>query len=206
MTTSSTTERKHTSRKVKALLAGGLVLGVGAAVTLAAWTDTEWATGNFASGTFGIEGSTDGTSYVEHATEAGAATLTFDLTGGDNLSPGDVTAAPFSLRTIAGTSYDASVALSSATSGGANSANLSYGIVTVIDAAACDANATGTEIVPAGTAVGSAVGATSFELAAATATEAGTAVILCFQVTAGNDLVQDETATASWEFVGTSVE
>ncbi|MGZ2223858.1 SipW-dependent-type signal peptide-containing protein [Glutamicibacter nicotianae] len=27
------------SRKVKALLAGGLVLGVGAAVTLAAWTD-----------------------------------------------------------------------------------------------------------------------------------------------------------------------
>ncbi|MGO2139648.1 MAG: SipW-dependent-type signal peptide-containing protein [Leucobacter sp.] len=46
--------------KARALLAGGLVLGVGAAVTLAAWTDNEWVRGVFGTGTFGIEGSTDG--------------------------------------------------------------------------------------------------------------------------------------------------
>ncbi|WP_431710409.1 SipW-dependent-type signal peptide-containing protein [Glutamicibacter uratoxydans] len=204
--TSSPTTRKHTSRKVKALLAGGLVLGVGAAVTLAAWTDTEWATGNFSAGTFGIEGSTDGAAYDDHETVGEAATLTFNLTGGENLSPGDVTSAPFALRTIVGTSYGASVELTSAVSDGPNAANLTYGIVTVADAAACNPEATGTAIVPAGTALDSFAGAATFDLAAATTEAAGTAVTLCFQVAAGDDLIQGETASASWEFIGTSVE
>ncbi|UKA50484.1 SipW-dependent-type signal peptide-containing protein [Arthrobacter sp. FW305-123] len=39
-----TTSNKAT--KVRALLAGGLVLGIGAAFTLAAWTDNEWVFGN----------------------------------------------------------------------------------------------------------------------------------------------------------------
>lgn len=34
---------KATGRKVRAILAGGLVLGVGAAVVLAAWNDSEFA-------------------------------------------------------------------------------------------------------------------------------------------------------------------
>ena len=37
-------------RKVLAILAGGLVLGVGTAVTLAAWNDSEFASGDFAAG------------------------------------------------------------------------------------------------------------------------------------------------------------
>jgi len=34
-------------RRLRAVLAGGLVLGVGAALTLAAWNDAEFATGSF---------------------------------------------------------------------------------------------------------------------------------------------------------------
>jgi predicted ribosomally synthesized peptide with SipW-like signal peptide len=37
-------------RKVRALLAGGLVLGVGAAITLAAWTDNVFGNSDFATG------------------------------------------------------------------------------------------------------------------------------------------------------------
>lgn len=54
--------------KARALLAGGLVLGVGAAVTLAAWTDNEWVRGVFGTGTFGIEGSTDGSAFSDNPT------------------------------------------------------------------------------------------------------------------------------------------
>lgn len=53
-------------RKVLAVLAGGLVLGVGAAITLAAWNDSEFATGTFTAGSFNLQGSTDGTTYAEH--------------------------------------------------------------------------------------------------------------------------------------------
>ena len=43
---------------IRAILAGGIVLGVGAAVTLAAWNASEFATGTFQAGTFTIEGAT----------------------------------------------------------------------------------------------------------------------------------------------------
>ena len=48
--------RRRDSRRVKAVLAGGMVLGIGAAITLAAWNDSEFATGTFSAGHFGIEG------------------------------------------------------------------------------------------------------------------------------------------------------
>lgn len=46
-------------RRIKAVLAGGLVFGIGAAGTVAAWTDTETADGSFEAGTFNIELSVD---------------------------------------------------------------------------------------------------------------------------------------------------
>ena len=55
-----TEERGLRSRKVRAILAGGLVLGLGAAVTLAAWNDSEFAKGTFTSGSLNIQGSVDG--------------------------------------------------------------------------------------------------------------------------------------------------
>lgn len=201
-TTPTHTDRK---RKIRALLAGGVVLGVGAAVTLAAWTDQEWATGDFAAGSFGIEGSTDGSAFADHETADGAATLDFQI-GADNLTPGDTVAAPFVLRTVQGTSYDAAVELTSAAGTGDNAPHLTYGITQVGAVGDCVAGATGTEIMAPGTALDTAAGAAGFTLDAATADAAGAPVVLCLQVTAGDTLEQAGTATASWEFTATSVE
>src|SRR5690606_37281598 len=95
--TSGSASRALTWRKVSAVLAGGLVLGVGAAVTLAAWNDSEFATSDFAAGAFVFQGSTDGTTFADHASQAGAASLTF-TTGFDDLSPNSAVYAPFALR------------------------------------------------------------------------------------------------------------
>lgn len=202
----STTSTSARGRKVRAILAGGLVLGVGAAVTLAAWTDQEWAVGSFGAGSFNIEGSTTGeeASFTDHESPAGAATLGFEV-GAGNLSPGDTVAAPFVLRTDETTTYDATVALTSAIGEGANAANLTYGITQVAGVADCVEGATGTAVVPAGTALDSVTGANEFTLAAGDGA-AGAPVTLCFQVTAGEGLTQGDPGTANWEFTATSVE
>ncbi|OAV52151.1 SipW-dependent-type signal peptide-containing protein [Enteractinococcus helveticum] len=51
----------HRRRKILALAAGGLVLGVGATATIAAWTDETYSTAQFEAGAFAIEANVDGT-------------------------------------------------------------------------------------------------------------------------------------------------
>ena len=135
-----------------------------------------------------------------------AASLVFDLPASTNMSPSEEVAAPFSLRLDQATTYDATVVLESASATGANVANLTYGIVQLSGADTCTPAATGTTIVPAGTALGSPAGASGFTLAAGDGTAPGTTVTLCFQVAAGANLVQGVDTTAQWQFVGTSVE
>lgn len=202
------TASKTRSRKFKAILAGGIVLGVGAAVTLAAWTDDEWAEGVFGAGSFNVEGSTTGApdSFTDHESSDGAASLDFELPASANLSPGDSVAAPFVLRLDGATTYDATVDLTSAAGTGANAANLSYGIVQVANAGACTVGATGTQIVPSGTALSSTTGKQGFNLTAGADDTAGAAVTLCFTVTAGDGLSEGENATAQWQFTATSAE
>lgn len=200
------TTTKTRSRKFKAILAGGIVLGVGAAVTLAAWTDDEWAEGVFGAGSFNVQGSTDGTTFTDHESEGGAAALTFDLNGGDNMSPGDTVAAPFVLRLDGPTTYDATVALTSAAGGGDNASALTYEIVQVASAGECSATATGTSVVSAGTALDSTTGAADFDLSAGAGTATGDPVSLCFKVTAGDSLEQGQNTTAQWQFTATSAD
>lgn len=197
---------KTRSRKFKAILAGGIVLGVGAAVTLAAWTDDEWAEGVFGAGSFNVEGSTDGTEFNDHESSGGAAQLSFKLDGGDNLSPGDTVAAPFVLRLDGATSYDATVALTSAAGSGGNTGALTYEIVQVASAGACSATATGTSIVAAGTALNSTGDAVDFDLTAGSGNATGAPLALCFKVTADDDLEQGQDTTAQWQFTATSAE
>ena len=92
------------SRKVRAIAAGGAVLGVGAAVTLAAWSDSEFAQGTFASGQFGIQGSADGQAFADHTTAEGALVLNFDDVDvdADSMQPGQTVTADYWLRTIEG--------------------------------------------------------------------------------------------------------
>ena len=206
MTVNRSTRPSQKSRKAKALLAGGLVLGVGAAVTLASWTDQEWTEGLFGAGSFNIEGSVDGSEFTDHESAAGAASLVFDLPPSTNMSPTDEVAAPFAMRVDGETTYDADMVLESATAEGTNVANLTYGIIQVTDAAACTPEATGNDIVPAGTPLDSVVGASGFTLAAGADAAAGTTTTLCFQITAGANLEQGTETTAQWQFIGTSAE
>ncbi len=56
-------KNQNRRKKVRAVMASGLVLGVGAAVTLAAWSDTAWGVGQFGSqgSDFNIQANFEGT-------------------------------------------------------------------------------------------------------------------------------------------------
>jgi predicted ribosomally synthesized peptide with SipW-like signal peptide len=190
------------SRKFKAILAGGLVLGLGAAVTLAAWNDSEFVIGNFGSGHFEIEGSPDGTTFGNHASGS-PATLGFS-TGYNNLSPNETVAAPYVLHLDKDSKYTASVTVATASATGDDNAldNLTYGIIKVNSVAGCTPTATGTEVIPPNTSIGTVVDGTPFVLAtsAALGTDPGADTFLCIQVKAGAPLQQSKSATATWEF------
>ncbi|MCZ7418629.1 MULTISPECIES: SipW-dependent-type signal peptide-containing protein [unclassified Micromonospora] len=197
---------RKSRRKLKAVLAGGLTLGLGATITLAAWNDSEYASGTFTAGSFSIEGSTDGTTYAEHPTAGTAASLAFS-TGFDNISPGEVVAAPFAVRLTATTTYDATVTVASATPAPPAFVGLTYGIATVPTFGDCSATpTTPTWIVAEGTALDSVAGAVPFSLTQGTPpTTPGAPAFLCFVVTADSGLVQGTSVTETWQLLAESV-
>jgi len=205
--------KKENQRKVLAVLAGGLVLGVGVAVTLAAWNDSEFATGTFTAGTFNLEGSSTGNAnYSDHNVDDGdtAATLAFTLPTGvvDSMSPGDSVYAGFWVRLAAGTTTGADLVADGTTADAAVSSNseyLSYSIYQLAPGATCNAaSATGTPIAT-GATLDAQTGATTVALLeGADATTAGAAVQLCFAVTADAALEQGLATTATWKFTATS--
>lgn len=199
------TERRD-RRRLKAVLAGGIVLGVGAAITLASWNDSEFATGTFTAGHFSVQGSTDGSTFTDHASSGGAASLTFS-TGFAALSPSDTVVAPFVLHLDKDTNFNATVSVNSAAGSGSAATQLTYKIVQVGSVGGCTPGATGTAVVvPGGTSLSSVTGASTFELAKSTnpGVAAGADVVLCIQVSASGSLVQGTSATGVWEFLAAS--
>ncbi|MCZ4301662.1 SipW-dependent-type signal peptide-containing protein [Microbacterium oxydans] len=203
---------KETQRKVLAVLAGGLVLGVGVAVTLAAWNDSEFANGTFTAGAFNLEGSTDGTTFSDHNTDDGdaAATLAFSLPAGvvDNMSPTDSVYAGFWVRLAAGTTSAADLEADGTTADAAgisNSDHLSYQIYQLAPGDTCDATtAVGTPIAT-GATLDAQTGVTAVALApGATAIDPGVDVQLCIKVTADADLEPSLVTDATWKFTATS--
>ncbi len=191
-------------RKIGAILAAGLVLGVGATATLAAWNDSEYAKGSFAAGSFNLEGSTDGTSYSDHATSGAAATLGFTVNPA-NLAPNDVVYAPFAVRLAANTTTDASVTVAGVTNTGTVT-NMTYVLVRT-SSMTCNAAAVtgGTVVIAANTAMSSVGTPTGWTLSKGSpVTSAGSPVYLCFAVTAGTGLVQSQSGTATWQITATS--
>lgn len=194
------TDNNRTDRRrmVAAVLAGGVVLGIGTAVTLAVWNDSEFASGTFSSGQFDLEGSTDGTGFSSSPAAPGK-TLTFELDA-DMLSPGAVVYAPFAVQLSADSDYEASVSLAN-TIGGTIGENLTYSLYDVgTFGATCSAATppTGTAIVLNRAANASGT-VDAFDL-----TAAADPTNLCFVVTAGQDLPQGATGTITWEFAGAS--
>lgn len=134
--------KQDRARKRKAILAGGVVLGLGAAVTLAAWSDDVFANGDFQTGAFNLVGSTKAASetigdYSEYNTDLTAADLTTGAVGGGvnfkidslNLTPGETVVAPFSVATDLTTSVDGRYWLEEATATGPLAPFLKFAIV-----------------------------------------------------------------------------
>ena len=196
--------------RVRAVLASGLVLGVGATVTLASWSDNEFATGNFTSSVFATESSVNGTPYADNAVSPGP---TVSLAG--PFAPGVSHYFPVLIRTktnsVAGT-----VVLGGATVAGADAltlgATLVYRVVSTTGACAGAAFSGSPTFVVGAAATTRALtagqeGGVTNTLVAATGVAPGAATGFCFEVTlpasAANSL-QGKTATATWQFVATS--
>lgn len=202
-----TAKRRRRSRMIRAILAGGLVLGVGAAVTLAAWNDSEFVTGTFTAGTFNMQGSTDGTIFADHPVGS-PGTLTFTVAP-LLLSPGDTVYAPFALRLAANTTNNANVVITPpAGTTGTIAANLTYEVVrtTAFTCGSGTVDSVGPSLITAGTAVTAVAGPNTFALAnGAPVTSAGATQFLCFKVTAGAGLGQGTTGTVTWQFTASSI-
>jgi len=198
----TTETKRQRGRKVAAVLAGGLVLGVGTMATLASWNDSEYATGTFSAGRFNLQGSADGGTTWNDNTSAPGAALSFS-TPYNNLQPGSVVYSTYLVRLAANTTNDATVAISATSSGAVT--GLTYELASVSNATCNDAAiAAGTTLVPSGTAVGSATGASTFALAkGAPTTNPGGTAYLCLKVTAGS-IAQGQSGTGTWQFAATS--
>lgn len=205
-------------RKALALVAGGLVLGVGAgATTLAAWVDQEsvWGGtgdtgttpggpgGGLSSSLFNMQQSANGTDYVDAPTSG--AQLSFSAAAA-NLSPGTTTYAYVYLRTVV-RSAGGDVSLRGATTTGDAplAAALTYSARvggTQAQCASSTFSSSGTELVPPGSPLPTPA-ASTFALAAATSSSPGAAKGVCFAVTlpdTATSAVSGQQVTPTWTF------
>jgi len=198
------------SSKIKALLAGGLVLGVGAAVTLASWTDQAYVDATFGTSSFNIQVDTaeGAETWIEAEMPDDARTLAFSV-GFDALEPGDTVYAPVSLRTDPDGSVGGTVTLGSATPGAEADQDLfdalTYTVTSLTEGATCDADATGDTLVDGPLDTGAvpdaiALGANGEDPAD-----------LCFAVTLPqsadeNTALQGVETSALWHFEATSAD
>ena len=208
-----------TGRKALALMAGGLVLGVGVgATTLAAWVDQEsvWGGtgdtgttsggpgGGLSTSLFNLQQSADGVAYLDAPTTG--AQLAFSANAAA-LSPGTTTYAYVYLRTVQ-KSVAGTVTLSGADLAGDSGLRsvLTYGArvgAPASDCASGGSTTSGTELVPPGTPLGVGSGSTSFRLAAGTPSAAGAAKGVCFAVSAPSTLsstLSGKQVTPTWHF------
>lgn len=189
------------SRRIRAVLAGGLVFGVGAAMTLAAWNDSEHGNATFTAGRFDIVGATDGATFASHPVGTPAA-LTFSAPF-SAMAPGTTTYALFSVRT-ANPSVAGTLQLSVTSTAGTGLATyLRYGVRTIAGTTCNGTTYTaGTAVVPDNSAM--STGGTGTQAVAA---NGGTTVNYCFAVTlpsTADNGAQGLTAIQTWQLTGTS--
>lgn len=178
------------SRKTRALLAGGVVLGIGASMTLAAWSDSEWAQGTFTTGSFTFQGSTTSATegFADHTSAEGAAALNFTLNGEamGNLKPGETVTAPFWIKT---TGDDAAVTLSAPN-------NTTSTLGSSLNVSIVKGDCTSTDVIDEGT-LNNLDGGSVGDLTD------GTAQQVCFKVTLHSDYdnpTSETTNAVAWEF------
>ena len=226
MSTSSSSRSSRRNRKIAAVAAGLLVVGVGATYTLASWNDSEWVWGG-ADGDPGI--GTSEFNVQQDATSPYAAPgafgdfesnpgdeLTFSA-GAVALTPGDSTYAPVALRT-ATDSISGDVVLQGAVPAAgvtvADTGNLLWDAIRVdvytstgaSPAGACDATgiaATGWLQIVADATLGTVANDTQSLDA-----NAGSTQHYCFVLnlpdTPANQALQGKSIAPAWEFAATS--
>lgn len=202
-------KKEDNRRKRKAILAGGVVLGLGAAVTLAAWSDDVFADGTFNTGSFELQASTDGAIFEEYDGPAGDATGVAQLSFDQDpmaLTPDAEVFAPLTLRLDPETTVNAAtvelVSVSTPTDSPLNN-NLSYAVYTGVATGDCTA-----DFIPsAAAASGTISGDTAFDFGGLSVADEDTHQ-LCLGVTldSNDEAVQGEETTVTWQFTATSVE
>jgi len=202
--------RGRRGRIVRAVLAAGVVFGVGAAATLAAWNDSEFASGSFASSVFDTESQTAGSATYASRPAAPGASLTF---AAGSMSPGVSHYAWLNIRTTTATTVAGTVSLASvANDAGGLVGALQYRAVRMAapsPTATCGAAAfTGTPAFIAG------AGATYLPVTSVPGTPvaspiaaAGGQLGYCFEVRVAPgaaNTFQGQTASITWQFAATS--
>lgn len=200
--------RGHT--RLRAVLAGGLVLGVGAIMTLAAWTDTEYTTGSFGTSTFDTVSSVDTSTFADHATVGTASSLVFSASA---MSPGVLFYAPLDIKTTAGTNVAGTVVLTAVSSTGALAPALEYRMVRTTTATTCAAGAfaSGTYIVGASTPtyalVTTAAPSGGSAISSAIVAAGASAIRYCTEIRVAPGSAssyQNKTSDVTWTFTATS--
>lgn len=127
-------KKEDNRRKRKALLAGGVVLGLGAAVTLAAWSDDVFADGTFNTGGFELVGAMDGETFENYdgpgTTAPETASLSFDLTS-EEMAPSQTVYSPLTIATSSDTDHAGSFFIESVSAEGAYAPLLTYRVFDV---------------------------------------------------------------------------
>lgn len=194
------------STRVRALLAGALVLGIASSGTLAAWSDGEFASSGLAAGTFALVSRTDTGAFVAHP-EGSAAALAWPL---DPLFPGESQAAWVQLQSSGSVSGEVTltaVSLAEDPAAGSPAAALRDALVVRVSASSaddpappeCTTSTPGTEV----------TGLTSVPQVPAQPVESsgGTTASFCIVVTLPEDapaLAQDAQLTPTWVFTGST--
>ncbi|MBL3685847.1 acyl-CoA dehydrogenase [Leucobacter zeae] len=217
------TQQSRKTRKVAAIAAGALVVGLGAAYTLASWNDSEWVWGGadgapgVGTSEFEVEQSVDnGTTWTNDVASPGGS-LSF-TPNALLLSPGDTTYAPVSLRTQAG-SVAADTTLQAAVKNTAvagtsddlwNAVRVTAYTSSAASAPACTGSLTGWTAVQGVENVALGTSATQAQRLAAGADETteGAPQHYCFAITlpeGASDALQGASIAPVWRFESESV-
>lgn len=207
VTTTKTTRR----RKIQAVLAGGTVLGLGAAVTLANWTDEIFAGAEFETGTFALEASTDGPGPGSDWETGGSEddpTVEFAFAP-ESVVPGGTEYQPLFVRLtedsdLGGTLDDVDLEV---TVPGDNAGNIDYTLYEIGGDEACSGGDLPEDSIAGGTLASGSGGSPSIDLSADGSGGGGQnpAVEFCFVFDFDeDDLEQGSTTEAVWEFSATS--
>ena len=191
-----TTKQQERSRKRKALLAGGVVLGLGAVATLAAFSDDVFGSGEFNTGDFNIEGSADGTAWDEYETAGDAAELTFQLNA-EQMSPGQTVYAPFQIRVDAESTLDGDITHNFLQADGGLAGLLTYSMASNSTNCSVEAPPNGYDWGTDVAVNGAAAGATEVRLESNAAGTPGTPINVCIAVTLDPDQAAVEAADTS---------